>query len=75
MEDAPDEEVGRDLSSPLLVVGRVRELDDQLSRAERPHGEARAREVLVKLAEELRIPESNGDGPQCISCIGGFCRD
>lgn len=74
MENAPDEEVRRDLPSPLLVVGGVRELDDQLRLAERLHGEARAREVLVELAEELRIPDSDRYGPQCASYIGGFCQ-
>jgi hypothetical protein len=74
VEDAPDEEMRRHLSSPLLVVRSVRELDHQLCRAERAHGEARAREVLVELAEELRIPDSDRDGPQCVCYIGEFCQ-
>lgn len=74
MEDAPDEQMRCDLSSPLLVVRSVRELDHQLRRTERAHGEARAREVLVELAEELRVPDSDRDGPQCVCYIDGFCQ-
>ena len=74
MEDAPDEQMGRDLPARLLVVGGVRELDDQLRRPVRAHGEARAREMLVELAEELRIPDSDRNGPQSVFYIGGSAR-
>lgn len=70
VEDAPDDEMGAHLPPALLLVGRVAEADRDLVRAEREHGEARAREVLAELPEEPGIPDSNDDGPQCPLSIG-----
>jgi hypothetical protein len=70
VEDGPDEQVRPDLAPALLVVGRVREIDDELPGADRARGEARAREVLEELAEELGIPDLDSDGPQFVSTIG-----
>ena len=70
MEDAPDQQVGSDLAPPLVVVGRVGQVDDDLRGSDRAHGEARAREVLEELAEELGFPDLDSDGPQFEPSIG-----
>jgi hypothetical protein len=72
VEDGPDEQVRPDLAPALLVVGRVREIDDELPGADRVRGEARAREVLEELAEELGIPDLDSDGPQFASTSAGL---
>ena len=70
MEDGPDEEVGAHLALPLLVVRGVRQVDADLGRTDRARGEARAREVLDELAEELGVPDLDRDGPQFARTIG-----
>ena len=70
MQNGPDEQVGCDLAPSLVVVRCVGQVDDELGGSGRAHREARAREVLEKLAEELGIPDLDGDGPQFASSIG-----
>jgi len=70
VEDGPDEQVRTDLAPALLVVGRVREVDNELPGADRTRGEARARKMLEELAEELGIPDLDSDGPQFARTIG-----
>jgi hypothetical protein len=70
MEHGPDEQVSGDLAPSLLVVGRVGQVDDDLGRSDGARGEARAREVLDELAEELGLLDLDGDGPQFASTIG-----
>src|SRR5687768_9146824 len=70
VENRPDEQVRRDLAPSLLVVGRVGQVDDELRGADRARGEARAREVLAELAEELGVPDLDRDGPQFARSIG-----
>jgi hypothetical protein len=70
VEDRPDEQVGSDLAPALIMVGGVGQVDYELRRADRARGEARAREVLEELAEELGIPDLDSDGPQFVPSIG-----
>jgi hypothetical protein len=74
VEDRPDEQVRSDLAPPLLVVGRVGQVDDELRGPDRARGEARAREVLAELAEELGVPDLDRDGPQFPRSIGRASR-
>jgi hypothetical protein len=70
VENRPDEQMRPDLAPSLLVVGRVGQVDDELRGADRARGEARAREVLAELAEELGVPDLDRDGPQFARSIG-----
>jgi hypothetical protein len=70
VENRPDEQVCFHFAPPLLVVRRVGQVDDELRGADRARGEARAREVLAELAEELGVPDLDRDGPQFARSIG-----
>jgi hypothetical protein len=47
VQELPDEEMRADLAAPLLVVGRVRALDEEVALAGRAHGEARPHVVAA----------------------------